>query len=131
MINSRKIIRAIISYIPILKLKLRKEGTGPVDGKYYHNIYTSHIQALKRNGFKPGGVMAEFGPGDTLGVGICAILDNFDFYYAFDRIKHADSDKNMKVLGEIKTLYNKNDYLVKLLEDSLHGGGITVYSALG
>lgn len=45
MIKYRKIIRSLISYIPIVKNMLRKKGTSPQSGKYYYEVYERHIHS--------------------------------------------------------------------------------------
>ena len=117
MVKKRKIIRSIISYLPILKRLLRKSGTSPVDGHYYYNIYNSHKQKLLEAGFVfPSKIIAEIGPGDSLGVGMCAILDGFEKYYAFDIISHSDLTKNIKVLNDLKQYYADKIELIEKIE---------------
>lgn len=48
---------------------------------------------------------AEFGPGDSLGVGLCGLLAGSDEYYAFDSFSHADNQQNLAVLHELIALF--------------------------
>ncbi len=49
--------------------------------------------------------VAEIGPGDSLGIGLAALLSGSKEYYAFDVIKHANLDKNLSVAEEIASLF--------------------------
>lgn len=120
MIKKKKILRAIISYIPILRTILRKRGTSPVNAEYYYNIYKNHIDALVKYNAKKSGTLMELGPGDTLGVGMCGILDGFSKYIAADVIQHFDYLKNKNVLLNLKKFFfNEKKYseLIKELQN--------------
>lgn len=120
MINNKKKIRAIISYIPLIKNILRKSGTSPLRGSYYYDIYKLHKERLVQSAFKfPGNFIGEIGPGDTLGVGICAILDGFKQYFALDIIHHSNSVKNIEALNEIIKLFPTSIEQSKLLKNEL------------
>jgi hypothetical protein len=41
--------------------------------------------------------VAELGPADSLGMGLCSLLSGARSYYAFDAIKHAASDNNLRI----------------------------------
>lgn len=127
MIRKKKILRSVISYIPGVKNLLRKSGTSPVNGDYYYNIYNTHIQLLQKFGFQKGGILVEFGPGDTLGVGICSILDGFLKYIAVDEIKHFNIEKNIIALNDIRKFYSDKDKFIKLQKDIESGGDIIRY----
>lgn len=119
--RTRKNIRSVISYIPILKKILKKRGTAPVSGNYYYNNYITHLSLLQKHGFIKGGILAELGPGDTLGIGISALLDGFEKYYAFDTIPHADVKKNLNVLSDIQQLtMSEKSSVAELREDLLN-----------
>lgn len=117
MINKKKIIRSVISYLPILKSVIRKRGTSPINGDYYFNIYKQHINVLISLGCNKTGTIVEFGPGDTFGIGICAILDGFSKYIAIDVIKHFNIEKNMKVLMDLRKYFNNESLFNELIKE--------------
>ncbi len=120
MIKSKKILRSFISYVPFIKKILRAKGTSPVIGEYYYKIFTSHISVLGEAGFPfKSGTIAEIGPGDTLGVGLCAILYGFNKYIGFDVIPHSNSDNNAIVLNELRKLFPIENKNFELLEKEI------------
>jgi SAM-dependent methyltransferase len=52
-------------------------------------------------------VVAELGPGDSLGIGLAALLSGADEYYALDVVHHADETRNLTVLEELIELFKK------------------------
>jgi len=50
-------------------------------------------------------VVAELGPGDSIGIGLAALLSGANRYYAFDVVKHADAIKNVEIFDELVTLF--------------------------
>jgi len=120
MINKKKILRSIISYIPFLraflKKNLKKKETSPTYAEYYFSIYKQHMDALKKFNISKG-ILVEIGPGDTLGVGMCAILDGFSKYIAIDIIEHFTIEKNLAVLNSLKKYYQNHSLFEELLHD--------------
>jgi len=101
--NYKKLIRGIISYIPILKHILRKKGTGGSNSaEYCFKTWEGHSNYLYKNGFKfPINSLAEIGPGDSLGIGLTALLTGTKKYISLDNIRHSSSGNNNLVLDEL------------------------------
>ncbi|MDO8805716.1 MAG: methyltransferase domain-containing protein [Elusimicrobiota bacterium] len=51
------------------------------------------------------GVIAELGPGDSLGIGLSALLSGCGAYYAFDVVRFIRNDQNLKMLEELLELF--------------------------
>ena len=55
-------------------------------------------------------VVAELGPGDSLGIGLAALVSGAEKYFAFDVVECANLERNLKILDELVTLFkNKED----------------------
>jgi SAM-dependent methyltransferase len=52
-----------------------------------------------------GGRIAELGPGDSLGIGLAAMLSGFNEYFALDAKAHANVERNLEVFGELCRLF--------------------------
>lgn len=60
----------------------------------------------KRNGLNPyPRIVAELGPGDSLGTGLAALISGCDRYYAFDVVEHANTKDNLRVFDELVRLF--------------------------
>lgn len=111
-INNRSLVRSILSVIPGLldRLKDRKIKVNSLTAKYCYSVWLRHLKLLRETGLETiPKVIAEIGPGSSLGVGISALLSGSEKYYAFDTIKHIDTKKNKELLNGLKELF-KNRY---------------------
>jgi hypothetical protein len=50
-------------------------------------------------------VIAELGPGDSLGIGLAALISGSSKYFAFDVVEHARADRNAVIFDELVTLF--------------------------
>jgi SAM-dependent methyltransferase len=50
-------------------------------------------------------IVAELGPGDTLGTGLAALLSGAERYFAFDVVAYANVQGNLRVLDELLALF--------------------------
>lgn len=57
----------------------------------------------------PPSVLAELGPGDSLGIGLAAMLSGVDKYYALDVVEFANTEVNLTVFDELVELFNKRE----------------------
>jgi SAM-dependent methyltransferase len=54
---------------------------------------------------EPPEVVGELGPGDSLGVGLAALLSGASRYYALDLVPYAVSERNLAILDELVALF--------------------------
>ena len=54
-------------------------------------------------------VIAEFGPGDSLGIGLAALLSGAEKYYALDVVEYADTSVNLDILEQLVALFAKKE----------------------
>jgi SAM-dependent methyltransferase len=97
----------LISYIP-----LKLIGTGGTDNaRYCYSVWLRHLVLLKSqsNDFEIPKVVAELGPGDSIGIGIAALISGVDKYYALDVVKFANPKRNLHIFNELVELFKKRD----------------------
>jgi SAM-dependent methyltransferase len=95
----------IASYIPgALYLAKGTGGTG--SAKYCYSVWLRHLAMAKNNGLDPWPkTVAELGPGDSLGIGLAALLSGCEKYFAFDRVEYANIGRNLEVFDELLALF--------------------------
>jgi hypothetical protein len=49
--------------------------------------------------------VVELGPGDSLGVGLAALLTGAERYIALDAVRYADSERNIRILEDLAALF--------------------------
>ena len=103
------VARGLLSYFPALARLLPSKTGGHTDSaKYCYGVWMKHLTLLNANGFS--GVphtIAELGPGESLGVGLCALLSGADHYVGLDVIAHSNPESNRLVLRDLVSLFQE------------------------
>lgn len=80
-------------------------GGGTRSARYCYSVWLRHLVMARDSGLDTDPrVVAELGPGDSLGVGLAALLCGAHRYYAFDVVQHAVPEQNLEVLDGLVTL---------------------------
>lgn len=98
-------VTGLCTYLPVLG-RLAGRGTGgTVSARYCYSVWLRHlIKAAGRGLEDRPAVVAELGPGDSLGIGLAALLTGSEKYYAFDVVNHSNIDRNISVFHELVNL---------------------------
>jgi len=77
-----------------LKLLLNREDIPKkANARYCYSVWLRHLSILNENGLNTNpSVVAELGPGDSMGVGLMTLLTGTKKYYAFDVVRHTNSE---------------------------------------
>ncbi|MDA8136953.1 MAG: methyltransferase domain-containing protein [Desulfobacteraceae bacterium] len=99
-------ILGIITFLPGLN-KFKAKGTGGTDSaRYCYSVWLRHMVMAKKNGLNPyPGIVAELGPGDSLGIGMAALISGCERYFAFDVVEHSNTEKNLQIFDELVSLF--------------------------
>jgi hypothetical protein len=105
-----RIIKGLATYIPGF-LRIRQENSrGSVSARYCYCVWLRHMVLAHRNGMSvPPRRVAELGPGDSLGVGLAALLSGADTYLALDVVRYAQNETNLVVFEELVRLFQKRE----------------------
>jgi Methyltransferase domain. len=57
----------------------------------------------------PPKIVGELGPGDSVGIGMTALLSGAEMYYGMDVVRHASLRQNIKILDELVDLFRKKE----------------------
>jgi len=101
------IIAGTLKQIPLIKNLLPKKTGGSINARYCYSVWMRHLCYLSvYNGNKVPVRIAELGPGDSLGVGLAAVLSGSEKYFALDIIKYWQPERNVKMLNDLLILFN-------------------------
>ncbi|MCI0338109.1 MAG: methyltransferase domain-containing protein [Acidobacteria bacterium] len=102
----RHALSGIASFIPGVK-RYTPKGTGGTDSaRYCYSVWLRHLAMAETNGLNTyPRVVAELGPGDSLGIGLAALISGVDKYFAFDIVEHADTERNLQIFEELVSLF--------------------------
>jgi hypothetical protein len=115
MIRKRRVLFNALTFIPGVTalppvkriLQRRVTGTGGTDSaRYCYSVWLRHLVLAAERGknTNPKSV-AELGPGDSIGVGLAALLSGAGRYFALDVVAHANPARNLKIFDELVALF--------------------------
>jgi hypothetical protein len=114
MASIKRLIFNMVTFIPGVLLiptvkrhvAARSTGTGGTgSARYCYSVWLRHLVMAARNDLNTNPkAVAELGPGDSLGIGLAALLSGADQYYAFDLVEHTNLQRNLGVFDELVTL---------------------------
>lgn len=98
-----------LTFVPGLKRLLASRAGGSTSSAAYcYSVWLKHMVMLWQSGMRTRPrSMAELGPGDSLGVGLAAMLCGVDEYYALDVIEYANVERNLNLLNELVELFGR------------------------
>jgi SAM-dependent methyltransferase len=72
------------------------------NARYCYSVWLRHLSLLDEYGLNTNpSTIAELGPGDSIGVGLMALLTGSQEYYALDTVKHTSLEHNILLIDEI------------------------------
>lgn len=121
--KSRFIARGLLSYIPGIchvpflpshQRQFRGINThgGSDTARYCYSVWLRHLSKLYEAGVSTTPkVVAEIGPGDSLGAGMAALLSGSDTYYVFDILTRGLGDRNLAIFDELVELFKRKVHI--------------------
>ncbi|HEY3283541.1 MAG TPA: methyltransferase domain-containing protein [Armatimonadota bacterium] len=106
-VRAKPLVGGIATYIPAVAGRHKGTG-GTVSARYCYSVWLRHLVKAEQSGL-PTDVkrVAELGPGDSLGIGLAAMLTGVEEYYAFDVVHYAFSARNLAILEELLELFSQ------------------------
>jgi len=100
------ILKGILTYVPGLYRAASGSTGGTDSARYCYSVWLRHLVLAGRNGLSHHpAVVAELGPGDSLGIGLAALLSGSSTYYALDVVEFASLERNLVILNELVELF--------------------------
>ena len=102
----KQLKRGLMSYLPGLRL-MHTMGTGnTISSRYCYSVWLRHLVMAHNSGLNDFPLrVAELGPGDSIGIGLAALLSGSERYFAFDVVRHADLKRNLHIFDELIELF--------------------------
>jgi hypothetical protein len=83
-----------------------KTGGHTDSASYCYGVWMKHLTLLHANGFPAvPQTIAELGPGESLGVGLCGLLSGASHYVGLDVIAHSNPESNQAILNKLIPLF--------------------------
>ena len=102
-------LKGLVSFLPGSGALIRNRGTQSAQvASYYYGIWLKHLSIMWQSGYqKIPDTIAELGPGDSLGVGLAALLSGANKYYALDVVKYSNTELNLRIFDDLVELFNR------------------------
>jgi hypothetical protein len=111
------LLKGLATFVPGVRGLANRGSGGTTSARYCYAVWMRHLVQLADAGLPttPRRI-AELGPGDSLGIGLAAMLSGADEYYAFDARPHASPARNQRILHELVTLFRTREPIPGELE---------------
>ncbi len=100
------LIKGLITFLPGMQ-NFRAAGTGGTDSaRYCYSVWLRHLLGVRHCDLDTcPTTVAELGPGDSIGMGLAALLTGAERYLAFDVVEHTDLDANLRIFEQLVELF--------------------------
>lgn len=105
--KQRALIKAFIKKLPVVRNLRSLRTRGSNQSRYCYSIWLRHLIHLNRKEKFLPKKLAELGPGDSIGVGLAALLSGTEVIYAFDVNNTIDVPQNLAIFDELVELFKK------------------------
>lgn len=105
-LKAKALLAGLATWIPGYDHVRTTGGTG--SARYCYSVWLRHLVLAQASGRLPGGVprvVAELGPGDSIGIGVAALLSGAEKYYALDLVRYSDLRRARAIFDELVQLF--------------------------
>src|SRR5439155_3784144 len=102
------ILKGTLTWVPLLNAwRRRRASTGGTDNaRYCYSVWLRHLVTLKSCGFHiKGAGVGELGPGDSIGIGLAALLSGAEYYIGLDMLPLSLKADLKSILDELVRFY--------------------------
>ncbi len=95
------IMKGMIKHVPGIKKIMPKRTSGTIESRYCYSVWMRHLKNWSIFNDKIPENVAELGPGDSLGIGLTALLSGSKHLYVLDVVKYWDNKRNLVIFEEL------------------------------
>lgn len=101
------VARGLLTYFPALNDLIPSKSVGHTDSAAYcYRVWMRHLTLLRAHGLEAiPDTVAELGPGESLGVGLCALLSGANHYVGLDVVAYSNPERNQRILTELVPMF--------------------------
>lgn len=104
------LLKGLATYVPGAREYFCSSSGGTVSARYCYAVWMRHLIKADESGFNTNlDKVAELGPGDSLGIGLCAVLCGANEYYALDTKAHASLERNKQIFEELVIMFKNRE----------------------
>src|SRR5262245_35644000 len=101
----RALLSGLATYLPGYDLAGMRRGT--TTAEYCYSVWLRHLLRARAVGVARDvpHTVAELGPGDSIGIGLAALLCGAEKYYALDVVRYSDLRTNLAIFDRLVQLF--------------------------
>jgi hypothetical protein len=109
-LKPRALATGLASFVPGVRRFMGRGTGGTCSARYCYAVWMRHLVKAEAAGIPTmHSHVAELGPGDSLGVGLAALLCGASRYVALDAKSHADSAHNLAIFEDLVELFRRRE----------------------
>lgn len=101
----RGIYKLLLANSSLARKYLRKSHAAGGNSLYCYGIWMQHLKYWSKLNHEVPKVVVEIGPGNSLGVGLVALISGSQTLFALERIQFCNADTNIRVFDELVTFF--------------------------
>ena len=104
----KSVLEGAATLLPGALLLYRTRTGGTDSARYCYAVWLRHLVLAQRSGLRGFPLaVAELGPGDSIGIGLAALLSGAERYLGLDLVAHTSLERNLSVLDELIELFSR------------------------
>ncbi len=106
------LFKGMLTWLPVLNAwRLRRASTGGTDSsRYCYSVWLRHLVTLNRYGFRiKKAQIGELGPGDSIGIGLAALLSGATRYIGLDIVPFSAKADLIGIFDELVQMYFRRE----------------------
>jgi hypothetical protein len=108
-IRIKPFLKGLLSFaIPSLRTTHKIEAGSTASSEFCYSIFLRHFSYISQftDGKVPR-VVAELGPGSSIGMGLAALIAGAETYYGLDIASHLDIDRNLAIFDDLVEMFRR------------------------
>jgi hypothetical protein len=107
----KHLLRGAATYLPGFNYVRRREtGTGGTDSaRYCYSVWLRHLVMAREHRLCQPTLVAELGPGDSIGAGLAALISGANTYCGLDLIQFASTERNLAIFDQLVALFRRRE----------------------
>lgn len=102
MIPVKPALRGLSTFLPNTASMEKKATGGTISARYCYSVWLRHLVVAADHGVNTNPkAVAELGPGDSLGMGLAALLTGAEHYVGLDVVGYSQNQRNAEILEEL------------------------------